>query len=87
MQEDERRVFVASGLTEAEQIRAFLESAGIASALRGETLTKTHGLTVDGLGKIEIFVAEEDEERARTLLASAQAGEFRLDEDADLESS
>ena len=87
MKQHERCVFVASGVTEANQVRAFLEAAGIPSMLRGEALTKTHGLTVDGLGRLEILVTEADEERARALLASAEAGEFRLDEDADLESS
>jgi hypothetical protein len=36
---------------------------------------------------VKILVAEADEEQARALLASAEAGAFRLDEDADLESS
>jgi putative signal transducing protein len=85
MDENERCVFVAHGLTEANQVQAFLEAAGIPSVLRGEALTKTHGLTVDGLGKLEIIVAESDEEQARALLSSVEAGEFRLDEDADLE--
>jgi hypothetical protein len=87
MEHDERCVFVANGVTEASQVQAFLESAGIPSTTRGEATTKTHGLTVDGLGKVKILVAEADEEQARALLASAEAGEFRLDEDADLESS
>ncbi len=80
-------VFVASGLDQANQIVAFLEAAGIKSALRGESTTKTHGFTVDGLGQLQIEVAEADEEQARALLASAEAGEFELGEDEDLESS
>jgi hypothetical protein len=83
----ERCVFVANGEPQAEQVRAFLEAAGIASISRGESLRKTHGLTLDGLGRVEILVAEADEERARTLLASADAGEFRLDDDTPVESS
>ncbi len=82
-----RCVFVASGLDRANQIVAFLEAAGIKSALRGESTTKTHGFTVDGLGQLEIEVAEFDEEQARALLASAEAGEFELGEDEELESS
>jgi Putative prokaryotic signal transducing protein len=84
---DERSVFTANGVDEAAQVRAFLEAAGIPSVTRGESVTKTHGLTLDGLGKVEILVADADEERARALLASVEAGEFRLDDDADLESS
>jgi hypothetical protein len=71
-------VFVASGEIQAQQIQSFLEAAGIRSFFRGEALRNTHGLTVDGLGAVEILVDEEDESRARDLLAKAEAGEFRL---------
>jgi hypothetical protein len=76
-------VFVASGEVEAQQIRAFLEAAGIATAERGEALRKTHGLTVDGLGAVDILVSESDVAQAREMLASAEAGAFRLDDDAE----
>jgi hypothetical protein len=45
---------------------------------RGESLRHTHGLTIDGLGAVEICVAPEDEATARELLAAADAGDFRL---------
>jgi hypothetical protein len=77
-----RCVFTANGEIQAHQIRAFLEVAGIPSQLRGESLRNTHGLTLDGLGRVEIIVADLDEVRARALLASAEAGDFRLDDDA-----
>jgi Putative prokaryotic signal transducing protein len=78
-------VFVASGEMEAQQVRGFLDAAGISSELKGESLRKTHGLTVDGLGTVEIVVSKDDEEQARALLASAERGAFRLDEDEPLE--
>jgi hypothetical protein len=78
-----RSVFVASGEVQAQQVRAFLEAAGIATAERGEALRKTHGLTVDGLGAVEIMVQESDVAQARELLDSAEAGAFRLGDDAD----
>ena len=78
MDHELRSVFVASGEIHAQQVRAFLEAAGIHSSERGEALRPTHGLTVDGLGAVEIMVAERDAERARDLLASAEAGAFRL---------
>jgi hypothetical protein len=81
---DDTRVFTASGELEAQQIQGFLEAAGIATQLRGEALRKTHGLTVDGLGRVEILVSSGDEERARELLASADRGAFRLDDDAEV---
>jgi hypothetical protein len=77
-------VFVASGEMHAQQIRAFLESAGIAVAERGEALRNTHGLTVDGLGAVQICVAEMDASRARSLLGDAEAGTLRLADDADV---
>jgi hypothetical protein len=51
--------------------------------LRGEALRNTHGLTLDGLGMVEIVVSDEDEERARELLASAERGEFRIADEVD----
>jgi hypothetical protein len=75
-------VFVASGELHAQQVRAFLAAAGIPSAVRGESLRNTHGLTLDGLGAVEITVAEADANRARALLESADAGWFRLPDDA-----
>ena len=78
--DDERSVFTANGEIQAQQVRAFLEGAGISCELRGESLRKTHGLTLDGLGTVDILVALVDEDRARSLLASAERGEFRLDD-------
>ena len=76
-------VFVANGEIHAQQVRAFLEAAGIPVAERGESLRHTHGLTIDGLGAVEICVAEGDIGRARSLLDSAEAGAFRLSDDAE----
>jgi Putative prokaryotic signal transducing protein len=82
MNQQLRCVFVASGELHAQQVRAFLEAAGIPTAVRGESLRHTHGLTLDGLGAVEIMVADADAHRARALLASADAGQFRLPDDA-----
>ena len=83
--DEEVCVFTASGEMEAQQVRAFLAASGISSALRGESLRKTHGLTIDGLGLVGIVVSKDDEEQARALLASAERGAFRLDEDAPVQ--
>ena len=82
--DQERSVFTANGEIQAQQVQAFLEAAGISSELRGEALRKTHGLTLDGLGRVEIVVSSVDEDRARALLASAESGEFRLDDDVEV---
>lgn len=78
MSHQTRRVFVANGEVHAQQVRAFLEAADIATAVRGESLRHTHGLTLDGLGAVEIFVADGDVPRALALLDSAEAGQFRV---------
>jgi putative signal transducing protein len=78
-----QRVFVANGEIQAQQVRAFLEAAGIPAAKRGESLRNTHGLTLDGLGTVEILVAAADAERARSLLDAADAGAFRLTDDIE----
>ena len=86
MYELDRCVFVANGEAQAQQVCAFLRSFGIRSKVRGESIRKVHGLSVGGLGAVEILVSEADEDEARNLLRSVEAGEFNLDEDAETES-
>jgi len=81
-----RCVFVGNGQMQAHEVKAFLEASGVRSLLRGEALSKTHGFTLDGLGRIEVLVAEADEARALALLAAAEAGDLRLTDDAEVES-
>ena len=81
MNETLQCVLVASGAMHAHQVRTFLEAAGIQVTERGEALRHTHGLTVDGLGAVSIMVAPADADRARSLLASADAGAFRVADD------
>ena len=78
MHHELRCVFVANGELHAQQVCAFLEAAGIHAAERGEALRHTHGLTLNGLGTVEILVADSDAARARSLLSSAEAGAFRI---------
>ena len=72
-------VFTAQGEPEETQVRMFLEAHGIPTTTRGEALRKTHGLTLDGLGAVEILVAREHAEDARRLLAGVERGDFTLD--------
>jgi hypothetical protein len=85
--EDLVPVFVANGQVHAHQVKAFLEASGVRCALRGESLTQTHGLTLDGLGSVEVLVTEADEARALGLLDSADRGQLRLADDADVEAT
>jgi hypothetical protein len=86
LHEQERCVFVANGETQAQQIRAFLRSSGILSRVRGESLRKLDALSAGALGAVEILVSAADEDEAKVLLQSAEAGEFHLDEDVETES-
>ena len=84
MTDDLRSVFVASGEAEAQQIQAFLKASGIPCALRPRTaVNRPFGVTVRGLGRVEVLVVEADEERARELLVLAETGKLRLDEDGE----
>ena len=74
-------VFTAQGEIEETQVRSFLAAHDIPTSTRGEALRHTHGLTLDGLGAVEIMVAAEHETTARQLLDQAERGELTLTED------
>jgi hypothetical protein len=76
-------VHTAQGEFEETQVRSFLNAHGIVTSARGEALRKTHGLTLDGLGQVEILVAPENAADARALLAAAEKGDLTLSEDDD----
>ena len=74
-------VFSAQGEIEEQQICSFLAAHDITAWARGEALRRTHGLTLDGIGQVDILVAKDDEAAARELLDEAERGGFALDED------
>ncbi len=76
-------VFTAQGEPEETQVRSFLAAHGIPTSTRGEALRKTHGLTLNGLGQVDVLVAREDADDARKLLADAERGDLALDESSD----
>ena len=73
-------IFTAQGELEETQVRSFLAAHDIPTSTRGEALRHTHGLTLDGLGAVEIMVAAEHEATARLLLDQAERGELTLDD-------
>ena len=77
-------VAVVQGEGEEMQIRAFLAANEIPTITRGEALRKTHGLTLDGLGAVEILVAAENADDARDLLDQVERGELALDPSAEI---
>ena len=71
-------VFTAQGELEETQVRSFLAAHDIPTSTRGEALRHTHGLTLNGLGAVEIMVAAEHETTARQLLDQAERGELTI---------
>lgn len=70
-------VYVTQGMLRAMVIRGALESAGIPVMLKYESLGQTLGMTIDGLGRVEIMVPAEWEKEARELLeAKPPSGEI-----------
>jgi hypothetical protein len=61
-------VYVAVGQPEAEIIKGRLESEGIPAVLRYESAGIVYGLTVDGLGQVEVQVPASLAEEARQVL-------------------
>ena len=76
-------IFRAQGEIEETQIRSFLRAHDIPTFVQGEALRKTHGLTLDGLGAVEILVAAEHADEARRLLGAAERGELALDDSTE----
>lgn len=76
-------VSTVQGQFAEQQVRAFLEAHGIASHVRGETLRTTHGISIDGLGAVDILVAADVADRARELLARAERGELALTDEQE----
>lgn len=62
-------VFVSQGPLAAEVARSKLESEGIPAMLRYPSVGRVLGLTVDGLGRVEVLVPAEYAAQAREALA------------------
>lgn len=63
---------MASGQPEAQIIRGRLEIEGIPAMLRYESAGIVYGLTIDGLGQVEVQVPSTLAEEARQVLAAGK---------------
>jgi hypothetical protein len=61
-------VYISQGPLAAEVAKSKLEAAGIPVLLRYEAIGRILGLTVDGLGQVEVLVSAAHEAEARELL-------------------
>ena len=61
-------VIEVQGRPEAELIKSYLEAQAIEVELFQESVGQTFGLTIDGLGTVQVFVPKEQAAEARLLL-------------------
>ena len=61
-------VYIAVGQPEAQIIKGRLESEGIPAVLRYESAGLIYGITIDGLGQVEVQVPASLAEEARQIL-------------------
>ena len=67
-------VHVANGQPEAQVIKGRLESEGIPTILRYESAGIVYGLTINGLGQVEIQVPSSLAQDAKEILAAGKGG-------------
>ena len=65
-------VAVTAGMLPAQVLKGKLELAGIPVLLRYESAGIVYGITVDGLGQVQVQVPEKFAEDAKAVLAEAQ---------------
>ena len=63
-------IYKAANQIEAELIKGMLESEGIPALLKYESLGQVYGLTVDGLGQVEVQVPTKYVQDAENLINS-----------------
>ena len=54
------KVYESQGIFAAEVVKAKLEANGIPAMLKYESVGQVFGLTVDGLGRVEVYVSAEN---------------------------
>jgi hypothetical protein len=64
-------IYQCQGIMEAEVVKSKLEANGIPALLKYETAGLVIGITVDGLGRVEVQVPAELAEEALDVLADA----------------
>jgi hypothetical protein len=65
-------VYIARGQPEAEIVKGRLESEGVPAILRYESAGVVYGLTIDGLGQVEVQVPSYLAKQAREILATEE---------------
>ena len=63
-------VYIARGQPEAEIVKGRLENEGVPAILRYESAGVVYGLTIDGLGQVEVQVPSSLAQRAKEILGT-----------------
>lgn len=63
-----KRLTIVSNRIEAEILKGYLESCGIRTTFRSESIGQVHGLTSGPLAEVEVFVSEEQHGEAKKRL-------------------
>ncbi|HIE04566.1 MAG TPA: DUF2007 domain-containing protein [Candidatus Latescibacteria bacterium] len=61
-------VTATTGMLQAQLLKSVLESAGIPVVLKYESIGQIYGLTLDGLGEVQVQVPPDRLEEARKVL-------------------
>jgi len=69
-------VKTVQGLNLANLVKSKLESYGVPVLLKYESVGAVFGLTLDGLGKVDVMVPEDYRELAQELLKEEEASSF-----------
>ncbi len=69
------KVYTTCGQLEAEVMKSRLESEGIPVLLQYDSASIVFGITVDGLGKVNILVSANLAQEARSILQTSKGGE------------
>jgi hypothetical protein len=75
-------VYRAHGMLEAEAIKGRLETSGIPVAFDYESIGRTFGITIDGLGEVRILVPIERAADARELLKVEPGDQLTTDDES-----
>ncbi len=68
------RVKRVQGMVEANIIKGLLEANGVPVRLKHETAAVLFGLTLNGLGEVEILVPENYKNYAKRIIETSQEG-------------
>ncbi len=73
------KIYQSQGMLAAEVIRAKLEANGIPAMLKYEALGQVLGVTVDGLGRVEVYVPAELADLAAQVIVEEDFEESQTD--------